>query len=55
MEYRKPRIVRIIRASTAISAGANGNNPVGKSGTLQEVSGSLNLSRSTSGAYQADE
>ncbi len=55
MEYRRPLIIEMIRAHAAISVGANGSNPVTKSGTLQEAAGPQDLSRSTSGAYQADE
>jgi len=52
--YVKPSIVSVVRASKAIAIGANGSNPSTKMGTLQDCVDAA-LSRSTSGAYQADE
>ena len=54
MEYRRPLIVGIIRASTAIAIGVNGSNPVNKNSVLQESAGPPALSRSIRGVYPAD-
>ena len=54
MQYVRPIIVGVKRASEAVSQGANGSNPLTKGRALLDF---LNpsLYRSTSGAYQADE
>jgi hypothetical protein len=52
--YVKPIIVSVVRASQAIEQGTNGSNPITKAGLMQDAVDS-SLTRSTSGAYQADE
>jgi hypothetical protein len=54
MQYVRPIVVGVKRASKAISHGANGSNPEIKGGTLLDFAEPA-LHRSTSGAYQADE
>lgn len=52
--YVKPSIVSVASASKAIAVGANGSNPLTKKGAMQDFVDHA-ISRSTSGAYQADE